>query len=172
MNLWAARWLEHARSGRVQLGPLLTSLVVALGGLTLGWLVYRNVNSPAEDKLQIPLLKNKYYFDEAYDFLFVKPAIWFAENLRLPSGWTRGLIDGILHHLRSRHRRHWLLPSAITSTCRSSTTSLAMARQMSPTGSVANLRADPNRPHPAVSDCLRWSSFVVVGAALYFFLLA
>jgi hypothetical protein len=38
--------------------------VVALGGLTLGWLVYRNVNSVVEDKLQIPLLKNKYYFDE------------------------------------------------------------------------------------------------------------
>ena len=57
---------------------LLTSLGVALGGLFFGWLVYRNVNSPAEDKLQIPVLKNKWYFDEAYDFLFVKPAYWFC----------------------------------------------------------------------------------------------
>jgi NADH-quinone oxidoreductase subunit L len=69
---------------------------VALGGLTLGWLVYRNVNSPAEDKLQIPVLKNKWYFDEAYDFLFVKPAYWFSETFVYM--WVdKGVIDGILH---------------------------------------------------------------------------
>jgi NADH-quinone oxidoreductase subunit L len=45
--------------------PLLTSLGVALGGLFFGWLAYRNVNSPEEDKLQIHWLKNKWYFDEA-----------------------------------------------------------------------------------------------------------
>jgi NADH-quinone oxidoreductase subunit L len=76
--------------------PLLTSLVVALGGLTLGWLVYRNIKSPAEDKLQIPLLKNKYYFDEAYDFLFVKPAYWFAETF-VYKWMDQMVIDGILH---------------------------------------------------------------------------
>src|SRR5512141_2292631 len=43
--------------------PLLTSLVVALGGLLIGWLVYRNVASPEEDFLQIPVLKNKWYLD-------------------------------------------------------------------------------------------------------------
>jgi len=76
--------------------PLLTSLGVALGGLFFGWLVYRNVNSPAEDKLQIPLLKNKWYFDEAYDFLFVKPAYWFSETF--VSAWMdKGVIDSILH---------------------------------------------------------------------------
>jgi len=72
-----------------------TSLFVALGGLSLGWLVYRNVQSPAEDRLQIPLLKNKYYFDEAYDFLFVRPAHWLAEVF--VSQWMdRGAIDGAL----------------------------------------------------------------------------
>ena len=76
--------------------PLLTSLVVALGGLGLGWLAYRNVKSPADDKLQIGVLKNKWYFDEAYDFLFIKPAYWFAETF--VSKWMdKGLIDGILH---------------------------------------------------------------------------
>lgn len=76
--------------------PLLTSLFVALGGLYFGWLVYRNVQSPAEDRLQIPVLKNKWYFDEAYDYLFVKPSIWFAETF--VSEWMdRGVIDGILH---------------------------------------------------------------------------
>ncbi|NJC98389.1 MAG: NADH-quinone oxidoreductase subunit L [Anaerolineae bacterium] len=76
--------------------PLLTSLVVALGGLALGWLVYRKVKSVSDDSLQIPLLKNKYYFDEAYDFLFVKPAYWFAETF-VYKWMDKGLIDGILH---------------------------------------------------------------------------
>ncbi len=76
--------------------PLMTSLVVALGGLLLGWLAYRNVKTPAEDKLQIPLLKNKWYFDEAYDFLFIKPAYWFAETF-VYKWMDKGVIDGILH---------------------------------------------------------------------------
>jgi NADH-quinone oxidoreductase subunit L len=76
--------------------PLLTSLVVALGGLYLGWAVYRNVNSPAEDRLQIPVLKNKYYIDEFYDRVFVKPAYWFAENI-VYKFLDQGVIDGILH---------------------------------------------------------------------------
>ncbi len=69
---------------------------MALGGLYLGWLTYRNVNSPAEDRLQIPLLKNKYYFDEFYDRVFVKPAYWFAENV-VYKFMDQGMIDGILH---------------------------------------------------------------------------
>jgi len=76
--------------------PLLTSLTVALGGLLVGWLAYRNVNSVGEDKLQIPLLKNKYYFDEIYDTVFVKPAYWFAETF-VYKWMDKGLIDGILH---------------------------------------------------------------------------
>jgi NADH-quinone oxidoreductase subunit L len=76
--------------------PLLTSLVVALGGLYLGWLTYRNVNSAAEDRLQIPLLKNKYYIDELYNTIFVKPAYWFAETF-VYQWLDKGLIDGFLH---------------------------------------------------------------------------
>jgi len=76
--------------------PLLTSLVVALGGLLVGWLVYRKVKSPQQDRLQIPLLKNKYYFDEAYDFLFVRPAYWVSETFTYMF-MDRAIIDGILH---------------------------------------------------------------------------
>jgi NADH-quinone oxidoreductase subunit L len=73
-----------------------TSLVVALGGLFFGWLAYRNVSAPEQDKLQIPLLKNKYYFDELYNVLFIRPAYWFSETF--VSAWMdKGLIDGILH---------------------------------------------------------------------------
>jgi NADH-quinone oxidoreductase subunit L len=87
---------EHPEALEFNIIPLLTSLVVALGGLGLGWLVYRNVNSPAEDKLQIGLLKNKYYFDEIYDVVFVKPAYWLAENV-IYKFMDQGVIDGILH---------------------------------------------------------------------------
>ena len=76
--------------------PLLVSLLVSLGGLGLGYFIYRNVNSPAEDKLQIPVLKNKYYIDEAYNFLFVKPSYWFAENV-VYKFMDQKVIDGILH---------------------------------------------------------------------------
>jgi NADH-quinone oxidoreductase subunit L len=82
--------------------PLLTSLVVALGGLFLGWLVYRNVRVGDADPLVKvlgplhPVLKNKYYFDELYDFLFVRPAYWLAATFT--SLWMdRTVIDGILH---------------------------------------------------------------------------
>jgi NADH-quinone oxidoreductase subunit L len=64
--------------------------------LLVGWLVYRNVSSPVEDRLQIPFLKNKYYFDEIYDRVFVKPAYWFAEKV-VYNFMDQGLIDGVLH---------------------------------------------------------------------------
>jgi NADH-quinone oxidoreductase subunit L len=87
---------EHPEAVEFSWVPLLTSLLVALGGLYAGWLVYRNVNSPAEDRFQIPVLKNKYYFDETYDRVFVKPAYWFAENV-VYKFMDQGVIDGILH---------------------------------------------------------------------------
>src|SRR5829696_1909093 len=87
---------EHPEALAFHPVPLLTSLFVALGGLYLGWVTYRSVNSPAEDRLQIPLLKNKYYFDEFYDRVFVKPAYWFAENV-VYRFLDQGVIDGILH---------------------------------------------------------------------------
>ncbi|MEW6403874.1 MAG: NADH-quinone oxidoreductase subunit L [Chloroflexota bacterium] len=87
---------EHPEAVEFSPWPLLTSLFVALGGLYAGWLVYRNVKSPAEDRFQIPVLKNKWYFDEIYDTVFVKPAYWFSETF--VSAWMdRGVIDGILH---------------------------------------------------------------------------
>jgi NADH-quinone oxidoreductase subunit L len=78
--------------------PVATSLVVALGGLLCGWLAYRKVSVPSEDRLQIPLLKNKYYFDEIYAFLFVRPAIWIAEKFTSVY-MDQVVIDGVLHNL-------------------------------------------------------------------------
>lgn len=43
-----------------------------------------------------PVLKNKYYFDELYDTLFVRPSIWISDVFT--SQWMdRGAIDGFLH---------------------------------------------------------------------------
>lgn len=78
--------------------PLLVSLFVALGGLSLGWLVYRKVKSAEQDFLQIPVLKNKWYFDEAYDLLFIKPAHWISEKFTYMFVDLK-IIDGILHSM-------------------------------------------------------------------------
>jgi NADH-quinone oxidoreductase subunit L len=87
---------EHPEAVEFNAIPLLTSLVVALGGLYAGWVTYRNVISSAHDRFQIPLLKNKYYFDEFYDRVFVKPAYWLAENV-VYKFMDQGVIDGVLH---------------------------------------------------------------------------
>lgn len=87
---------EHPETIAFNPIPLLTSLLVALSGLYLGWLIYRNVQSPAQDRFQIPLLKNKYYFDEIYNSVFVRPAYWFAETF-VYRWMDKGLIDGFLH---------------------------------------------------------------------------
>jgi len=87
---------EHPETLPFNVVPLLTSLVVALGGLGLGWYIYRDVKTAEQDKLQFALLKNKYYFDEIYDYLFIQPSIWFSEVF--VSKWMdKGVIDGILH---------------------------------------------------------------------------
>ena len=44
------------------------------------------------------MLKNKYYFDEIYHFLFVKPADWIAEKFT-SLFMDQVVIDGILHSL-------------------------------------------------------------------------
>jgi len=94
--------LERPEAEAFNVVPLATSLVVALGGLLLGWLTYRNVPAGADDPLKAPLgpihtlLKNKYYFDEMYAFAFVRPAVWLSETF--VSTWVdRGVIDGTLH---------------------------------------------------------------------------
>ncbi|MQC27196.1 MAG: NADH-quinone oxidoreductase subunit L [Chloroflexi bacterium] len=91
---------EHPEAVEFNMIPLLVSLGVALGGLALGYLVYRNAS--AEDPLRKPLgklytiLENKYYFDEIYDRIFVQPAKRFAENFSYLF-LDRDVIDGLLH---------------------------------------------------------------------------
>lgn len=94
--------LEHLGELEFSPFPVLASIFMALAGLTLGWLIYRRIPAGAPDPLQRPLgkfytvLQNKYYFDELYDRIFVRPAYWFATTVTLK--WIdRGVIDGFLH---------------------------------------------------------------------------
>jgi len=82
--------------------PLLTSLIVSIGGLGLGWIVYKQIGAGVPDPMQqllgpvYKVLKNKYYVDEFYNKVFVQPAQWFAETFTYL--WIdRKVIDGFLH---------------------------------------------------------------------------
>jgi NADH-quinone oxidoreductase subunit L len=84
--------------------PLAMSLLVAVGGLFLGWWVYGRKPLTAEqpDPLVRPLgpvhtfLKNKWWWDELYEILFVNPTKWLARTFVYE--WIdRGIIDGTLH---------------------------------------------------------------------------
>ena len=94
--------LEEPAATHFNAVPVLASVLAALGGLFLGWLVYRRVRAEQADPLVRPLgpvytlLQRKYYFDELYSIAFVRPAYWFAETFT--SRWLdRVVIDGILH---------------------------------------------------------------------------
>src|SRR6266700_3866365 len=75
---------------------MLPTLMMALGFLVAWQFYIRQPELPAElARQQEPLyrfLLNKWYFDELYDFLFVKPAMWLGRLLwKGGDGW---LIDG------------------------------------------------------------------------------
>ena len=93
---------EHPEAVTFNWFPLLISLGVSLGGLALGWLVYRDVPAGAPDPLKKALgpvykiLQNQYYFDELYDVIFVQPAYWISRTFTYL--WIdRMVIDGFLH---------------------------------------------------------------------------
>jgi len=96
-----ATLIEEPKALAFSWWPLLTSLVVALGGLGLGWLVYKDVKAGATDPLKkpfgplYPFLQNKWYFDEFYAYYVIQPATWVCEVF---ANWMdRSVIDGILH---------------------------------------------------------------------------
>ena len=93
---------EKASVLQQSLVPLFTSLVVGLGGLFLGWWVYRSFPAGEIDPLQkalgqlYTLLVRKYYVDEFYQAVLIKPSRWVSETLT--SLWIdKYFIDVILH---------------------------------------------------------------------------
>jgi NADH-quinone oxidoreductase subunit L len=83
--------------------PLVTSLVVALGGLTLGYLVYQRYQLERPDPLARPLggiyyvLQHKYFFDEIYHAVFIKNAQRLSAWLfRFDDLWVIDpIVDGV-----------------------------------------------------------------------------
>jgi NADH-quinone oxidoreductase subunit L len=113
LNLGRINWLHpfvgatlvhHPETVPFSIAPLLTSVIVALGGLFLGWWVYgrKPLAAGQPDPLSIwlgpifTLLQRKYYMDELYDYVFVRPAQWLAEQFAYLFV-DKTLIDGVLH---------------------------------------------------------------------------
>ncbi|NPV55877.1 MAG: NADH-quinone oxidoreductase subunit L [Anaerolineae bacterium] len=107
--------------------PLWTSLIVALGGLTLGWLAYRRQAAGQVDILErglgpvYSLIQNKFYVDELYSLVFIRPAVWVSETL--VAKWIDlGILDGILHGIANfglwlgRQLLRWIDLLVITNT--------------------------------------------------------
>jgi NADH-quinone oxidoreductase subunit L len=75
---------------------LLPTVMMAIGFLVAWQFYIRRPDLPVELARQhqslYQFLLNKWYFDELYDFIFVRPAIWLGRKLwKLGDGW---LIDG------------------------------------------------------------------------------
>ena len=83
--------------------PVLISFVVSLGGLYLGYLMYwkKPLEAGQPDPLVAmlgsfyPTLRNRYYFDELYAAVFIRPLQWFAKNVAYEF-IDKGIIDGFL----------------------------------------------------------------------------
>jgi NADH-quinone oxidoreductase subunit L len=83
--------------------PLLIAITGSLLGLFLGWWVYgrRPLAAGQPDPLEVKMgglyvvLKNKYYIDEFYNYVFVQPARRFA--VWMGDVFDRKGIDGVLH---------------------------------------------------------------------------
>jgi NADH-quinone oxidoreductase subunit L len=87
-----------------QITPVTASLVVALGGLFLGWWIYgrKPLEAGQADPLMRPLgplytfLNRKWYWDELYDWAFIRPTVYLSEVV-IAEVIDRGIIDGTLH---------------------------------------------------------------------------
>ena len=84
--------------------PLIISLIVALGGILVGYLIYgrKPLTKGQEDPLIRPLgplhgfLQNKWYWDELYQAVLIRPVVYFSEVIVFEV-MDKGIIDGIIH---------------------------------------------------------------------------
>jgi NADH-quinone oxidoreductase subunit L len=96
LNLGTADRLYDAAE-KLPLWLTLSPTVMMIGGFLVAWYFYiRRPDLPVElarqQQLLYQFLLNKWYFDEIYDFLFVRPTIWLGRLL-----WKGGdgfIIDG------------------------------------------------------------------------------
>ena len=95
-----ARPLVEA-SGTQEAVSSILAVLLGAGGIALAWLIYgsRTASAPRVAWAQT-LLERKFYFDEAYDFAFYRPAVFLATGLArwierpLVFGSVRELVKG------------------------------------------------------------------------------
>jgi NADH-quinone oxidoreductase subunit L len=100
-----------------EFNPLIAgvSTAVALAGWAIAWVIYgRKPLTEPVDPLERPLgpvytlLKNKYYFDELYRAILIRPSIWLA---RVCAAFDRNVIDAIVNAVGAfgRWLASWLM---------------------------------------------------------------
>jgi NADH-quinone oxidoreductase subunit L len=90
--------VHHAVSFATERWLAVLSVAVAgAGALVAAWLYLWQPALPARARAALDgvhtLVANKFYVDEIYDALFVRPTVWFSENV-LWRGVDAGVIDG------------------------------------------------------------------------------
>ena len=94
----AVAWNEHLMHAmhEVPLPVKLAATIVMVIGFAIAWMAYiRDTSIPAQVAEQLGpvyrFLYNKWYFDELYNFLFVRPAFWLGRLFW--KGGDEGIID-------------------------------------------------------------------------------
>ena len=93
----------HPHAPPFNIVPVATSVIVALLGLWLGWMTYwrKPLRAGDPDPMEKtlgplhPILQNRYYLDELYIWLFVRPSQWLG--VQVIAFLDRGVIDSLLH---------------------------------------------------------------------------
>jgi NADH-quinone oxidoreductase subunit L len=85
-------------SGTQELFASLGAVALGVAGAVLAWSIYgaRTVGVPSARLLRA-LLEHKFYFDELYDWVFYRPALWLARGLRdyVERPFVQGSLTGI-----------------------------------------------------------------------------
>jgi len=83
----AASEVVHAAAVPFSLAVAGISTLLALLGLLVGWAVYRDYRAGEVEPFQrwlgpvFTLLKNKYYVDELYHLVIIRPVVWLADQV-------------------------------------------------------------------------------------------
>jgi len=109
----------HVAPAEFNWTPALISMALALSGILIAWLVYgmKPLKAEQPDPLRrwlgpvYTVLENKYYFDELYHLIFIRPTMWLASFFYL---FDRGVIDRIVNWVGAFNRwpartlRRWI----------------------------------------------------------------
>ena len=99
---------EHAsHADAIKIPATIVAFSTAMGGILLATIFYcwRSLDPEDAKSAFLPIhrfLVNKWWFDELYDFVFVRPSKWFGG---LIAAFDRTWIDGLLHGIANTTKR-------------------------------------------------------------------